>query len=160
MKHAVITAQVESLTERLDELKVFFPAHAAELDTYADRRPLMPDYNDYLRRDAAGQVLLVTVRRDGALIGYFVGFVVRALHYQTTLTCLQDIFFITPEARDGSPRAALKLFEAVTAACKRRGVKELRLGCKLAHDTSALFAHLGAIEVERVWSLWLENDHA
>lgn len=156
----LVTAQVESLTARLEELKAFFPSHAAELDTYHDRRPLDPEYADYLRLDAAGQVLLVTVRRGGVLIGYFVGFVRPALHYRSTLTALQDIFYVLPTARDGSPTAALKLFRVVIDECRRRGVKELRLGCKVAHDVSRLFEHFGAIEVERIWSIWLGDDHA
>lgn len=153
----MITAHVEPLTERLDEIKALFPLHAAELDTYADRRPLDPQYAEYLRRDAAGNILFVVVRRDGQIIGYFVGFVAPALHYQGTLTCLQDIFYVTPKERDGKPVAAIRMFRAVIAECKRRGVKELRMGCKVAHDASALFSYFGAQEVERIYSLWLDK---
>jgi hypothetical protein len=62
----MITAQVESLTDRLDELKPFFPAHWEELGIYRDRMPLDPIYDEYLARDAAGSALLVTLRKDGA----------------------------------------------------------------------------------------------
>ena len=155
-----VTAQVEPLTKRLDELKAFFPTHAAEIDTYHDRRPLDPQYGIYIGKDAAGEVLLVTVRKDGALIGYFVGFVQPALHYKGTLTCLQDIFYVLPAQRDGSATAALRMFKVVIEECRRRGVKELRVGCKVAHDASALFRHFGGIEVERIWSIWLGGNNA
>lgn len=156
----MITAQVESFTELVEELKAFFPTHAAELDTYADKRPLDPYWPDYMARDAQGKVLLVTVRRDGAITGYFIGFVQGALHYHSTLTCLQDIFYTLPSERTGRPTAAIKMFRAVISECKRRGVKELRMGCKVAHDAGRLFEFFGAQEVERIYSLWLGDDHA
>lgn len=156
----MITAAVESLTERLEEMKVMFPLHAAELDTYHDRRPLDPQYGEYLRRDANGQILFVAVRKQGTLIGYFVGFVVPALHYQT-LTCLQDIFFVLPAHRDGRPTAALRMFECLIREAKRRGVKEIRVGSKLgAHDASVLFAHFGFKPVETIHSLWIGDQDA
>lgn len=157
----MITAAVESLTERLEEMKAMFPLHAAELDTYHDRRPLDPQYGEYLRRDANGQILFVAVRKQGTLIGYFVGFVVPALHYQSTLTCLQDIFFIMPEHRDGHATGALKMFRAVIREAKRRGVKEIRVGSKLgAHDVQVLFKHMGFKPVETIHSLWIGDQDA
>src|SRR6185436_8871648 len=82
----MITAQVESLTERLEELKAFFPKHWDVLALNKDVVPLDPQYAKYLRRDALGLVLFVSLRKDGDLIGYFVGFVAPGLHYQTCLT--------------------------------------------------------------------------
>lgn len=153
----MITAAVENLTERLEELKTFFPVHAAELDTYADRRPLAPQYGEYLRRDVAGNVLFVAVRRDGKIIAYWVSFVCPALHYETTLTCMQDIFFTLPQTRGRvAAAAAIAMFRAVIAECKRRGVKEIRGGHKLGdHDAAKLFKAFGFTPVETIHSLWL-----
>ena len=66
----MITAQVESLTERLEEMKPLFPMHWEELALNKDRVPLDPMYEIYLERDANGQVLFVTLRELGKPVGY------------------------------------------------------------------------------------------
>lgn len=158
----MITASVEPLFDCLDEMKTMFPAHAAELDTYADRRPLDPDYAEYKRRDDAGGILCVVVRQDAKLIGYFVGLLGPQLHYRTTFGCLGDIFYTAKETRGHVASAAvIAMFRCVIAECKRRGVKVLRAGHKLGdHDAEKLFKAFKFEPVEMVHSLWLGDDDA
>jgi N-acetylglutamate synthase-like GNAT family acetyltransferase len=157
MGSPLITAQVESLTERLDELKSFFPLHWEELALNKDRVPLQPNYDEYLRRDEHGAVLFATVRKQGALIGYFVGFIAPHLHYQTCLTLTMDIFYIDPEHRDGSPRAGIRLFREVEREARRRGVQRMFVGSKLHRDASRLFDFLGYERVEVYYSKMLDE---
>jgi len=151
----VLSACVENLTGGLEELKEHFQAHYLELANYRDKIPLDPIYPVYLERDAAGQVLYVALRDDGKLIGYFVGFVSPQIHYKSCLTLTQDIFFINPTYRNGSPKGALMLFRAVEAEARRRGVHKLYYGCKTHRETSALFERLGMEETERMFSKWI-----
>jgi len=150
----MITAQVESLTERLEELKPLFPLHYDELALNKESVPLDPQYDIYLQRDAAGQVVLVTLREFGRLVGYFVGFVAPGLHYKTCLTCTMDIFYVHPDVRCrmGGPR----LFKAVREELKRRGVKRWFVGSKNHADASRLFEALGFAKVETYYSMMLE----
>ena len=151
----MITAQVESLTENLEDLKSMFPDHYRELALNQDKVPLDPQYDIYLARDAAGQVMYVTLRKDGELIGYLVAFIAPGLHYRTCLTCTTDIFFIHPDYRDGSPGPAIKLFRAAQKEAKRRGVDRWFVGSKVKHDASRLFEYLGFEKVETHYSLYL-----
>lgn len=151
----MITAQVESLTDTLEEMKPLFEAHYHELALNQDRVPLDPQYGVYLARDAAGEVLLTTLRKDGALIAYFVGFVAPGLHYKTCLTCTMDIFLLHPDYRDGSPGPAIKLFRAVEKEARRRGVQRWFVGSKVHRDASRLFEYLGFEKVETYYSRWL-----
>lgn len=151
----MITAQVESLTDTLEEMKPLFVDHWKELALNRDKVPLDPQYGIYLARDAAGEVLLVTLRKDGVLFGYFVGFVAPGLHYRTCLTLTMDIFLLHPEYRDGSPRAAIMLFREVEKEAKRRGVQRWFVGSKLHKDASRLFQYLGMEPVETYYSKWL-----
>ena len=151
----MLTAQVESLTGRLDELKPFFPLHWAELALNQKQVPLDPQYGEYLAR-AAGSVLLVTLRKAGELVGYFVGFVAPGLHYRTCLTLTMDIFYVLPAHRgDGG---GFVLFQAVEAEAKRRGVQRMIVGSKCHKDASFLFEKLGYEEVERFYMLWLGEN--
>jgi GNAT superfamily N-acetyltransferase len=149
----VITVAVEPLTQILEELKPLFPAHWAELALDKDQVPLDPQYEIYLQRDARGEVLFVAVREDGALVGYFVGFVAPGLHYRTCLTLTEDIFWISPEARGAG--CGYALFKEVEQEARRRGVQRMFVGSKLHKDASWLFEKLGYTEVERYYSHWL-----
>lgn len=149
----MITAHVESLTTVLDELKPLFPLHWEELALNKDAVPLDPQYDVYLRRDAMGEVLFVALREAGRLVGYFVGFVAPGLHYRTCLTLTMDIFWTHPDIRGG--RQGVKLFRAVEAEAKRRGVKRMFVGSKCHKDASRLFEALGYSEVERYYTHWI-----
>ncbi len=151
----MITAQIESLTEHLDELRPLFPLHYAELALDKDEAPLDPQYGIYLQRDALGEVILCTVRKDADLIGYFVGFIAPGLHYRTCLTCTMDIFYIHPEHRGDN--CGLLLFETVQAELVRRGVKRWFVGTKIHFDCGWLFTKMGFHEIERYYSKVMEK---
>lgn len=158
----MITAQVEPLEERLEELKPLFPLHWRELALNQDEVPLDPQYDIYEARARAGETLLVTLREAGKIIGYFVGFVAPGLHYKTCLTLTMDIFWLHPEFRASdslsrieSEMAAEDLFAEVKAEAKRRGVKRMFVGSKMNADASRLFEALGYVECERYYTAWL-----
>lgn len=152
----MITAQIESLTQGLEELKPLLPLHYEELSLHQFHGiPLNPQYDEYLRRDAAGMVLYVTLREDGKLIGYFIGFIASGMHYKDCLTLTMDIFYVIPEHR-GS-KGGITLFSAVKNEAKRRGVKAWFMGNKehsKVHAT-ALFEAMQAEKAETYYCLWL-----
>jgi GNAT superfamily N-acetyltransferase len=149
----VITAQVENLTETLEELKPFFPAHWRELGLFQDKMPLDPQYDIYLRRDAAGEALLATLRVDGQVKGYFVGFIAPGLHYGQTLTCTMDIVYIDPDHR--SAGNGVMLFDTVKAALRQRGVKLWWVGSKNHKPIEAFFRAFGFKQEEAYFAMWL-----
>ena len=148
-----LTAQVEDLTERLEDLKPFFPMHWEELALNQKQVPLDPQYDVYLRKDAAGEVMLVTLRKAGEMVGYFVGFIGPGLHYKTCLTLTMDIFYILPEHRGEG--GGFVLFKAVEAEARRRGVQRMFVGSKMHKDASWLFEKLGYEAVENFYCLWM-----
>jgi GNAT superfamily N-acetyltransferase len=149
----MLTAHVESLTDRLEELKPFFPMHWEELALNQKQVPLDPQYETYLQRDALGEIMAIVLRKNGDIVGYFVGFVAPGLHYRTCLTLTMDIFYVLPEHRgDGG---GFVLFKAVEAEAKRRGVQRMFVGSKMHKDASWLFEKLGYEPVEVYYSLWM-----
>ena len=149
----MITFCVESLTEKLEELKAHFPQHWEELALNKDKVPLDPQYDEYLRRDSLGQVLFVAGREAGQIVAYFVGFVAPGLHYRTCLTLTMDIFYVLAAYRKGS--AGVKLFRTVELEARRRGVQRVFMGSKLHKDSSALFHRLGYEPAEVYHTKWL-----
>ena len=146
----MLTAQPEPFPPFLEEVKPLLQLHYEELALNKDVVPLDPQYDEYLRRDAAGMVMVVTLREQGKLAGYFVGFVAPGLHYQTCLTLHLDIFWVHHDHR--GKMGGVKLFKAVEAEAKRRGVQRIFTGSKCHKDASWLFERLGYTEVERTYS--------
>lgn len=148
-----VTAQVENLTETLEELKPHFPAHWEELGLFKDKMPLDPQYDVYENLDAAGQAFLVTLRDQGRLVGYFVGFITPGLHYQQTLTCKMDITYIDPAYRSAGNGALL--FDTVKTALVKRGVKLWWVGSKNHKPIEAFFRMFGFEQQEAYFAMWL-----
>jgi len=149
----VITAQVEPWSEFVKDAVELFPAHWEELALNKDKVPLSVQHDVYLAYEAAGQTLVVTLRQKGRLVGYFVGFVSPALHYSTCLTLQMDIFWTHPDIR--GRMKGVKLFRAVEAEAKRRGVQRIFYGSKLHKDASRLFEYLKMQPVEVYYTKWI-----
>lgn len=149
----MLTAAAEPFPPFLKEVRPILPLHWDELALDKDEVPLDPQYDEYLRRDAAGIVMTIAMRDAGRLVGYFIGFVAPGLHYQTCLTLTLDIFYVLPEYRGSG--GGFVLFKAVEAEARRRGVQRMFVGSKLHKDASWLFERLGYTEVERYYSVWL-----
>lgn len=149
----MITVHIESFEERLHELKSLLPAHYEELALNQDKVPLSPQYPIYIARERAGELLFVTLRDMGELVGYFIGFVAPGLHYSTCLTCTMDIFYVRKDLRTG--RAGVNLFKFVERELRRRGVQRWFAGSKVHADASALFKYLKFERCEIYFTKWL-----
>jgi len=149
----MLSAQIESFTERLGEFRPLFPLHWEELALNKDKVPLDPQYDIYIQREARGELLFVTLRELGTPVGYFIGFIAPGLHYRTCLTCTMDIFYVHPAKRGG--RGGIKLFKFVEKELRRRGVDRWFVGSKCHADASWLFEILGFDRVEVYYSKWL-----
>lgn len=149
----MITYAVESLTESLRELKPLLPLHYEELALNQDKVPLSPQWNVYISREQMGELLFVTARDAGELIGYFIAFISPGLHYSTCLTCIMDIFYVRKDHRGG--RAGIKLFSFIEKELKRRNVQRWFVGSKVHADVSWLFEKLGFERVEVTYSKYI-----
>lgn len=150
----MLTTHIESFEERLTELQELLPLHYEELALNKDKVPLSPQYGVYIERERRGELIFVTMREAGELVGYFIGFVAPGLHYSTCLTCTMDIFYIHPDKRaQGLP--GVRLFRAVEKELKRRGVDRWFVGSKTKADASALFEFLDFERVEIYYSKWI-----
>lgn len=149
-----ITFQSESFMACLPEMVDLFDLHYKELAMNQDKVPLAPAYDKYKAMEAAGNLILVTMRVDGVVKGYFIGFISPSLHYTTCLECLMDILWIHPECRaDGMP--GMKLFRAVEPELKKRGVQRWIVGEKLKAPIGAIFKRVGFEPFEMYHSKWI-----
>lgn len=151
----MITAQVEAYRDALPELRLHYMDHWEELALDRDKPEavLDPMWELYEQRDRDGQLLLVTLRETGVLVGYFLGFIAPGLHYRRCLTYHGDIFRVAPAHR--GRMGGKRLVRTVIDECKRRGVKRMFAGEKLHKPSGRLFAAFGFQPVETMHSLWI-----
>jgi hypothetical protein len=150
----MITASVESFASNMPALRELTPSHYDELSLHkAAGFALSPQWHVYLDLERRDELLFVALRRDGALVGYWIGFIRPGLHYSTCLTSVMDIWFIRPE--DCVGKAPLVLFRAVENELERRGVALAFLGEKLHRPVGQFYSKLGYEPVETFHAKWL-----
>ena len=150
-----MTAQVEPYSACLAELTAIYPGHWQELalDREHSEAALDPVWEIYAQRDAAGELLLVTLREFGVLVGYFLGFIAPGLHYRRCLTYQMDIYYVAPHVRGRF--GGKRLLRATMNECRRRGVKRMFVGEKLHSPSGRLFKAMGFEPADLYHSLWL-----
>lgn len=149
----MITAHIESFVANIDELKRIIPLHYAELALNKDKVPLAPQWPVYAQYESMGKLFFVALREKGLMVGYWIGFVAPGLHYETCLTCIQDIFYVTPDRRGAA--SGDYLLDFVERELSRRGVQKV-IGNSKNHTPCAwLFNKRGWEPIETIHSLWL-----
>jgi GNAT superfamily N-acetyltransferase len=153
----MITAQVELFRERFEECKPLFAGHYDEISQHKDHGfGLNPNYDEYIRREAAGELMFVTLREDSQIIGYFIGWVLRELHYQECLTLQMDIVYVSPDKRGKA--GGLALAAEIESEARRRGIKAWKMGFKEEHREAMerMLLALGFAPFERAMIKWLD----
>lgn len=155
----MITVQVERFADCQAALAEIFPLHWEELGKFKDRMPLQPQYNEYINRNEAGGLVLVTARIDGQVKGYYTVQIAPGFHYASTLTATMDLCYIHPEVRNRG--LALPLFRAVENELLRRGVKLWYSGYKHHNQLGmpALLNLLGFQMSDVYCSRWIGDGH-
>ena len=96
----MIEYQTEKYADVMDEITDLYTEHYQEIAEHKGVIPLDPDFDKYLLMDKEGLLLMVTVRDDGVLIGYFKAIIDSHLHYKSSLTMTGDIFFLKKSYRN------------------------------------------------------------
>ena len=146
----MLTTCAESFIAGLDELKPLLPIHWEKLALDKEAVPLDPDYEVYFERERRGQLLYMTLRDQGRLVGYWIAFIAPGLHYRTCLTATLDIWNLLPGYETGL--AARLLMRSIEKEYKRRGVQRSIVGEKLKLPTGKLFRAFGYRQIEAYWS--------
>lgn len=144
------TFQVESFAQAWPDAQALLKLHWLEIARDQDTIELAPAVEQYQHLEAVGQLLIVTMRQAGELVGYHASFIRPHLHYAKTLMAFTDLFYIHPDHRKG--RNAWRLFKRVEHELHARGVERMHGSCKLSLDLTPLFVALGWTHIENNFS--------
>lgn len=142
--------QVERWRDLRREMLPLLKRHWREVALNHEAVPLDIDDEQYDSLDESGTLHILTVRRQGLLIGYHVAIVSGHLHYKSTLHGITDVYWIAPECRHGV--TAMRMFQAVERELAKLGVRKLFTATKLHLDQGPLFERLGYRPVERLYA--------
>lgn len=146
----MITAQVEAFGTCLRELEPLFAKHWSKLAEDKGSIALAPHYELYAALEREGELLLVTLRDAGQLVGYWIAVVAPGLHYRNCLTATMDIWNLLPEYEHGV--GTMILMRAVEREYARRGVRRAYAGEKLHRPCGRLYRAFGYRPVETHYS--------
>lgn len=116
---------------------------------HKDKIALAPNYAEYERAHATGQLHVTTVRDRGELVGYLTAIVRPHLHYAHSLSAYFDLYYVTPSHRLWM--TGVRLFSEAEKALKARGVERMFTGTKLSKDASVIFERAGWEPAERLF---------
>lgn len=151
----MLTTQIDSFEQSVQELSEIFTKHHAELGLFRNLMPLAPQYPEYIRREREGILFLTTVRRNGRICAYYIAQILPGFHYRSTLTGTMDIAYVIPEERNRG--LALPLFRHTEQELIRRGVKVWYSGYKVSNPLGmpGLLNILGFIPADVYCAKWI-----
>lgn len=145
------TFQAENWPDCLPELRYLFDRLWAEVAVDKDKMKAACDEDMYAKLDAAKILHLVTARKDGILVGFFLAFVLPNGHYKDAgLFGFTDMYFTLPEHRKGGLGAKLFLFMETTLRAKK--VVKFVTSHKVLNDNSGMLKALGFKHTDQIFS--------
>lgn len=151
----MISFGAEKLSTLWEEVFPLLVEHYKEVSKYQDIR-LDPDISAYTALEEAGALAVYTARKqDGTLLGY-AAYIIRVnMHYQSSLQAMQDVIFLTKEARKGM--AGYKLIKYADQRLQELGVQIVYHHVKNKLDFGPVLARLGYEPVEQIWARRLDK---
>ena len=144
----------ESIEQNWSDLNDrLWPLHWEEFAVDKDVIPLSPDRAAYLEKEKAGALHLVTARDKGLLVGYYIAFVHRSLHYQETVTSVSDIFFVHPRYDKFGQRGRIvdRLLDVAEGMLRAMGVVRMYVATKHKHPMDPIMRRRGYEITDIIW---------
>ena len=150
----MITYQVEKASDVIEDIKPLLELHWKEVAINRTHIKLNPDFDSYLNLSDDSKLFILTARKDGALIGYNIYYVLPNLHYGGALFAEQDVIYVTKPHRFG--RVPVKLLKyAEDLLIRDHKVDVILCRMKLSNDFSPLLDKLGYTPVDKTCSKYV-----
>lgn len=90
---------------------------------------LDPDWDTYLAKDEAGELIVLGAWAGDKLVGYVVAWVLESAHYRGRVLVQQDVLFVAPSYR--AHGLGLRLVKALREEANERGASQLLMHAKV-----------------------------
>lgn len=130
-----------------------WPAHWEEVGRDKERLKLDPDIELMDAIANIGRLHIVTVRSEGALVGYHASIIEPMPSYKTIACSQGHVYFIAKFHR--GPRVFMRLLQEVERSCKARGVQVLFDRTKNLPGLRKLYEWLGFKPADLIMMKWI-----
>lgn len=151
-----ITYQIESWSDYRRDCGHLWREHYDELAANKSRMKMRPDEKAYEALAASGMLSILTLRRDGHMVGYLLSVVRPHLHYADMLCGFEDAYFLTKECRRGW--TGVKMFREWIAVMQDRGVQMLFAMTKPWLDRGLILRRVGFAKTDDMYGMWIGAD--
>lgn len=134
----------------MPELPALFQEHYDEVALDKENMKLNPAWGRYIELELSGILHILTVRKDGGLIGYHFNLVYPHLHYADVLCSFSDMFFLRRDCRRGF--AGVKLFLENEKMLRALGVRKCFVMTKVHVDVRKIMKRLKYKFIERIFA--------
>jgi len=121
----MVIFQAETLDQCLADALPHFAGHFQAACQHKDALKLHPDFARYYLLEERGQLLIVTARDRGVLVGYASFFIDHQIHYAKTRWAESDIYWVHPDMRGQGVWGGL--LQLAQSEAVLRGVKVFRV---------------------------------
>lgn len=128
----------ETFDEAFDDIQRLLKLHKEEVGMFGTDIPLAPDWVLYKNLAKMGVLNIITMRKQGKLIGYYISFITRHLHYDFKMSS-NDILYIEKKYRGH----AMSFFRFIQKHLKSKGIKIMSFSIKPILDFRKVAEYLG-----------------
>ena len=147
---------VEPFGECIEEMKPMLERQWEEMALHQDKVAFSPDYELYHQLEGLDKLHLVTARKGGTLVGYYLAFVNSHPHHKGHLFASNDFVFVEPSCRKG--HTGVGLFKYAEETLAERGVSVVVINTKAHAPFDRLCEYLGYSNEERVYSKYIKGE--
>ena len=147
---------LESYDSLRDEVQPLLTLHWKEVAKDQDLMRLDPNEDYYRACDKDKDMVFVTARHAGRLIGYMAWLLYNHPHYKTVKCAQGDVHFLLPEYRRGMN--GYSLLKNAIRLVKQYGAQYCYIREKIGHEHPAIMQRLGFQRLDITWSCNLTKD--
>lgn len=129
--------------------------HWREIALYQDQIPLEVDVERYRAADAAGNLVCLSARDAGAMVGYAAWLLVQHPHYRSCRFAMNDVIYVRRQHRTGSTVGLRLIRESERVLVEDCGVNRIQWHLKSSNDWSAILLRMGYACEETVFGKYV-----
>ena len=145
----MITYQEEEFGDFYKEAEPIFLKYYKDL-VPEHELPFDPHYGQYLAAQDQGNLVCVTCRDDGRLVGLTAFFLLPYLYSRQHRIAIEDLYYLAEPYRKGM--TGIRLLKEAEKVLKFHGTTIVNVVCKAHQDKTALYERLGYRYTEKHFS--------
>lgn len=140
---------VEQYSEVIEEMRMLYPMHWAELSHDKEALPLDIDYGSYQALADTGRLLVAVAREDDELAGYHIFILKSPITSKSAIVAYGSLIYLKPKFRKGFN--GVRFLKFAEQACKIAGAEGVYISSTTRRPFGKVLEWLGFSEVERTY---------